>query len=246
MLRVSSLAWYAAFRIGVASALIVTSWLSTTLGVHARPLGTPPGTARSGAVRGGCTPNLLQQPNTIIAFVDSEVAQTRKARPTFVFYLPIARSPNVTTALLSVKTEDQLLNEDLDKGAIAVSLPDQPGIVSITVPKTYPALEVGKRYFWSLTVVCSQKNPSANLSVSGFLERVNQPIEATASTNQPISLTKVNALNENDTWYEWVEQLVRLRSVQSLQWNTLLDHFGLLKYERSPVVELQLKDAPSL
>ncbi len=236
----------AVLPIGLTSFLAAILWGMLGTPAAARPLGKPPGTARSGAVRGGCTTNLLQQPSVLIALMDEEVTQTRKAHPTFLFYIPVGRSERANTALLAIKDEALLLSEgagDLDEGAIVVSLPDQPGLVSVTVPANTLPLEVGKRYFWAFTILCSRTNPSANLSVSGFLQRVEPPtavVETPASQSaQPVDRPK---FDDNDTWHEWVERLAKMRAMRGRSWNDLLEHFGLEKFAWTPVIELQIRE----
>lgn len=240
MARVRSRLFQSPVQFGFIGFLIGTIWVGSQLQAQARPLGTPPGTARSGAVRGGCTTDLLQKPNTLIALVDSEVAQTRKPYPTFLFFMPISRSEKVNSAKLVIVEEEKLNTvDDLDASAIVVPLPQRPGIVSVTLPQDHAPLEVSKRYFWAMTIVCSATNPSANLSVTGLLERVDQPNTlATISAAPSMPKVPVNSVDSNDAWYEWVAKLAKTRSVNYREWNALLDHFGLNKFERSPIVEL--------
>lgn len=197
--------------------------------VQARPLGAPPGNHKSGAVRGACfTPD---KERGLIAVVDqSDPALTTQANPTFLFYVPFGRGSfrsqdgqdyGVTTAEFQLQDENE--NSLLKNQRIIVALPEKPGLVKISLPKTETPLEVNKEYFWSFRIMCDPSDNTSNPSVSGWIKRV-----------QPGSSPNV--------WFDRLAQLAQSPTNQLAQWTELLKPLNLQDLSGSAIIELKPQD----
>lgn len=207
---------------------------SLTSKAQAQDFGQPPGTNKSGGVRGGCAAAF--EGRQLIALVQngkstfSNPELTTQEHPTLLFYLPLARNPNFTTKdgqvynLTSVEFELQDKDENpvLKNQKIVLSLPNQPGIVSLTLPKTESSLELDKEYFWIFRIVCDPNDNSANPSVAGWIKRVSPG-------------------SSDNVWFDRLEHLVLSRTNHLDDWTKLLAQFDLQNLAQAAIVELKPK-----
>ena len=63
-------------------------------------------------------------------------------------------------------------NKPVFENPIKLSLPESPGIISVSLPQQYSLL-VEKPYFWYFSVICNLDRPSRNPSVNGWIRRVS-------------------------------------------------------------------------
>lgn len=142
---------------------------------QAQGFGKPPGSTKSGGVRGECFAADRERP--LMALVDgSEPTLTTQTHPTFLFYLPYSyrtqegQNYGVTTAEFELLDEQE--NSVLKHQKIVVSLPENPGLVKLTLPPTETELEPDQEYFWIFRIICDTNDNTANPSVSGWIKRV--------------------------------------------------------------------------
>jgi len=128
-------------------------------------LGMPPG--KGGGSRGSCN-NSAAPNDQILVLVPQQVdlSRTTSEYPTFWVYLP-----------KDVKSVKLVLQEDLDTTKKEIYrqeylVTQTPGIVSLTVYKSYASdpLTVGKTYSWYVTAVCN--NDKTISGMKGKIERV--------------------------------------------------------------------------
>lgn len=198
-----------------------------------RPLRAPRGANKSGGTRGSCL--AADRTRVLTALVDeSDPALTTTANPTFLFYSPFGQNAapsedgqvNIPT---TAEFELQDVNENLvlKHEKIIFSIPDNPGIVKLKLPKTEVSLEPNKEYFWILRVICDPNNNAANPSVAGWIKRV------TPNSSKNI-------------WFDDLAQLALSRTNHSQQWKTLLKQFQLQDLAQAPIVELKPKGADNI
>ncbi|HAA27192.1 MAG TPA: hypothetical protein DCE56_05310 [Cyanobacteria bacterium UBA8553] len=204
----------------------------TSLKAQAQGFGQPPGTNKSGGVRGGCAAAF--EGRQLIALVEngkstfSQPELTTKEYPTLFFYLPLARNPNFTTkegqvySLTSVEFElqDEYDNPVLKNQKLVFSLPNQPGIVSLKLPRSESPLEPNKAYFWVFRIICDRYDNSANPTVAGWIKRVSPG-------------------SSDNVWFDRLKNLVESRTNFLDDWTKLLAQFELLNLAQGAIVELQ-------
>ncbi len=172
-----------------------------------RPGGTPTGRQRGGAVRDRC-PNVAE-PLTALVPATPEgfpfIEQTIAERPTFWFYIPYL-------PVSQLNAEFVLINEKEDDVYSATfPLRQQPGIVSLQLPKTMPPIKEGNKYRWIFSVICNPQNLSGNATVNGWVERV--PVSPTLSSKLKAASAKerVSVYADARLWYETLTTLAELR-----------------------------------
>jgi hypothetical protein len=201
--------------------------------VAARPLGAPSGNSETGGVRGACS--VADRDRGLRVLVDaSDPALTTQENPTLLFYSPFgqpasgsqeANTSIATTAEFELRDEDE--NLVLKNKKLVVSIPKQPGIVSLKIPSSEVRLEPNKEYFWVFRVICDRDDIAANPSVSGWIKRV------TSSSSQTI-------------WFDRLDQIVQSRANDVGNWTKLLGQFGLQDMAQSPIAELKPKTSADL
>ncbi len=194
-----------------------------------RPLGAPPGNHKSGAARGGCF--AVDRERVLTALVDeSDPALTTQANPTLVFYLPFGRTPflsqdgqayNATLAEFELRDVNE--NSILKSQKIVLSIPDKPGIVKLTLPKSEAQLEPDKEYFWVFKVICDPNDNTANPSVAGWIKRVK-------------------ADSTGKVWFDRLERLAQSPTNRLDEWTELLKPFNLQDFSQSTIIELKPAD----
>lgn len=161
---------------------------------------------------------------------------TLTATPTFFFYVPQIPAKE---AAFSLKDEN---NNDIYQTRLAI--PNQPGIVSITLPKDTPELKIGQTYRWSFGVIYNDEKTEEPkvVFVSGEVKRTEPDAALKAKLQQAEPLKKAEIYAENGIWFESLATLAQLRQNQptnetlTKQWNDLLQSVGLEAVANQPFV----------
>jgi Domain of Unknown Function (DUF928) len=158
----------------------------------------------------------------------NQSALTLKEHPTFFWYLP---STPVKTAEFTLWTSG---GDEKVVYKTTFTLPEQPGIISFTLPNNAPKLEVNTNYHWYFTLICDAEESSNNPYVEGFVKRVKTDL----SLSESLAKTEPNQIPtlyaEAGIWHEALSSLVTLRCsepndlVVKLNWRQFLDSVGLI------------------
>lgn len=131
---------------------------------------------------------------------------TTVERPTFWAYVPYGSSSAVPAKFtIDDETAGTTLHEE------SVTLPKEPGLISLQMPKTAPALEPGKRYRWFFTLECKAANAAGtdNINVQAIVIRDRLP--ATAQLTKTPSIENARIYAQNGFWYDALTTLATLR-----------------------------------
>lgn len=194
--------------------------------------GAPPATA-GGASRGFC----LQGEQPLKALVPKQsVALTIADRPSFFFLLPPSSATQAEFLLLGDE-DTQVVYQTTFK------LPASPGIVQFELPADAPALEIGKRYHWYVTLACDPiLGASGNPSAEAWVERIPESVRLTKALEKVEPLRRADLYAEAGLWHETLSTLVELRRQQPHHAKLLSDWKALMT---SPAVGLEaIVDAP--
>jgi Domain of Unknown Function (DUF928) len=214
----------------------------------------PPGTAPGGRRTGGgrrdsCT---AVNPKLTALVPVTEVAPTIQhvwgfttvERPTFWFYLPYTKSDSYPT---------EFVLQDQDSNPIYttnVTLPEQPGIISIAIPRNVPALAIDRQYRWFLKVYCDtpfaqgstyRAKQSPPIYVEGVVRRIklNPNVAQQLSTARPQQQANIYA--ENGIWFQALATLAKLQknnprdAATQAAWKNLLIEVGLGDIADKPI-----------
>jgi hypothetical protein len=156
-------------------------------------------------------------------------SQTTEEYPTFLFYVPYAFKESQIESGKFV-----LLNKDKKMIAkpVLFKLPDSyfPSIAKFTLPKSMGPLKNGDEYNWYFSIVCNDKKPSRNPSVSGWVEKIE------SSVSPPTYLNYAN----KGIWYDAVSRLITSQNLQTLSQQP--EWIDLIKFVFKKSVEIPPKD----
>ncbi len=156
---------------------------------------------------------------------------TTVAQPTLWFYMPYTRTQAIPADLTVVDDKSFAIAIP----PIPVQLPNKPGIIAVRIPPSAPALEIGKRYRWALTLNCA--SPSANTSdkmqVEGVIVREMPSKAAIAELATAKGVQKAAIYAENGFWHDALTTLAELRQKNvadptlKSDWQSLLESMML-------------------
>jgi hypothetical protein len=156
---------------------------------------------------------------------------TTVAQPTLWFYMPYTQTQAIR-ADLTVVVDDESFAIVIPP--TPVQLPSKPGIVAVRLPPSAPALEIGKRYRWALTLNCaSSPNTSDKMQVEGVIVREALSETAKAELATAKGIQKVMIYAENGIWHDALTTLAELRQKDfadptlKSDWQSLLDSMML-------------------
>lgn len=171
--------------------------------------GTPDAPQGTGS-RGDCLYKPKLPPLTPLVGYNNNSELTVSDYPTFWIYLPYT-SEDAPSGEFSLQDEDG----EYDLYLTSFNLPDQPGIVSITLPKTEKPLEVGQTYRWNLDINCPStelSNETTPASVTGLVNRVAQSPDLERELNgAKTPLERIAAYGKHHIWYDTLTELAKLR-----------------------------------
>ncbi|MDY6941357.1 MAG: DUF928 domain-containing protein [Cyanobacteriota bacterium] len=215
-------------------------------------LGAPP-TTGGGVRSGSCSPaDAMAQPglSSLVPAVSPEGdwSVTTREHPDFFVYVPAVAAESAELVVAEFVVRDNEWNEIYRS---SVELPEEAGIVKISLPETEKGLEVGTQYRWHFALNCAanERGISNEIAVEGWTQRVE------ASEFAPSLVSELDTTTDRDLaelyadrgiWHEAVSTLAQLRAANpddatlATQWNELLETAGL-----SHLVELPLLTSAS-
>ncbi len=215
--------------------------------VRFSPPQPPPEPPPGGRVRGGArrNPLCLEVKPKLTALVPSTETTpsvinvwglTTKANPTLWFYMPYTKDSAYPTEFV---LQDQQSNPIYRQ---AIALPNQPGVISLSLPANAPPMDVNKQYRWFLTVYCDQQKQSPPVYVEGVIQRINLNAKITQQlqTAKPLQQSAIYA--EHGVWHEALTTLAQLRqkdpqdTALKTAWRDLLTSVGLDDIVTKPIL----------
>ncbi|NER33194.1 MAG: DUF928 domain-containing protein [Oscillatoria sp. SIO1A7] len=164
------------------------------------------------------------------------VGLTISERPTFWFYIPYKDDlPYNADFVLVDEDKHTVYQTELQLAATA-------GVVGIALPASAAALEVGKKYQWTLSYTCNPNNSEEDAVVRGYVERTALPPEVDKELQAARTPERRYAIYaQNDFWYDTITLLAELllENPDKFQehWESLLEKVGLEEIAKEPIVE---------
>ena len=115
---------------------------------------------KSGGSRGSC-PQKIKSGITLLVPED-HIPLTSSAYPTFAWYQEQKSSLPVKFTLLE-PGHKPIYSQELTI--------TRSGLIILSLPKTVSALEMGKKYRWSVSIICNPQHPSQNPYAEAWIER---------------------------------------------------------------------------
>lgn len=171
---------------------------------------------------------------------DAEVVwgRTTAAHPTFWFYSPY----------FSAIPGEFVLQNEADKTIYksSISLPGEPGVVSVSLPSSTPSLKVGNRYHWYFNVYCESQQPPA--FVHGWIQRENLSSALKSKLEAMTPKQRVAFFAAQGLWYNALASSAELHHVNpnDTTWATLLSAIGLNAITSEQIKNLAQNPIPKL
>ncbi len=156
--------------------------------------------------------------------------QTISPHPTLWFYIP-------ASATVAKEAKFVLEDEENYRSEFPLTLPTTPGIVSLPIPTTEPALEIGKWYHWSLKIYCeTPASPPPKFAVDGWIKRIEEPLPKPATPEEQIILYAKEGI-----WFETLTELANLHRTSpspdtTAAWGKLLEFIGWAQLVKEPIL----------
>jgi len=132
----------------------------------------------------GCEESLQENLVTLLIPSKEYIGQTVSGHPTFFWNLSQPVSVPMKFTLMEPGVAKPLYVKQMDSPKV--------GIIQMELPKDLPELVAGRKYGWSVTLVCNPRRPSANPYFYSWIERVpatpaleQQLAAATSQTSSP-------------------------------------------------------------
>lgn len=197
-----------------------------------------PRNAQGGATRGPC----VQEPNPdlkLTALVRQDtVGSTVSPYPSFYWYVPKSEAKKVQFVLRDADDNKVYETEFAINGTPG-------GVARIDIPASSSVLplEIGKEYYWELTVMCNpgEYDSSGNMTVNGWIKRVEADPTLASRLERGTLEERLNLYATNRYWYDTVDTLAELRRVRPndaavvTAWQKLLQSVDLNAIARQPV-----------
>lgn len=188
---------------------------------------------REGAATRGCSSD-NNKPRLTGLIPGKNMGLTMSDRPTFWFYVPYLASSTTPVEFKLTNFDDKEIYKQ------NLQLKNTPGIISITLPKNAPALELDQNYEWSLGINCDSQIDNVN----GRIKRVKASAEVTKQLQENRGRDRLLVYAENSFWYETLTGLIELRRQNPQDeglkedWENLLksNEIGLENLASEPIV----------
>ncbi|WP_373528252.1 DUF928 domain-containing protein [Nostoc sp.] len=194
-----------------------------------------PGRVRSAGTRGNC----FQTGQFLIPLTptDKEAQRTTAEHPTFFFYIP---QTSVPVQALEFVLQDDNSTDPVYKETFKPA--GQTGIVSVSLPANQQALQIGKEYTWTFSMICDSRNRDKDSYVEGKIVR-SQDENLSLQLKQPSTdLDRAVLFATAGFWEDSLRTLANLRrqrpndpEVQKY-WEDLLNSVDIKEVVNKPLL----------
>ena len=181
-----------------------------------------PGRRTGGGSRSPCPAS--EMPLTALV-PNTNTGTTVSDRPNLWFYVPY--SPQQVSRGEFVLQDEQ----ENDVYRQSFTLPETPGLVSLSVPPTAPPLVNNQTYRWYFKLYCGEDASSTAHFVEGWIKKIT-PSPDLATRLQDRAIPAYQVYGSESIWYDALNNLAQMRLANNnLQlerdWNQLLNSAGV-------------------
>jgi hypothetical protein len=184
--------------IGITSLVLAST--TVVFAGYKPPRGQRPPTTRTTTTggRGGCETN--GEASLKLLAPQKHVGQTASIRPTFAWFVPDSKPLPMEFRLYkyNAQGEPQLQRQ--------FQMQSQYGIMTLTLPKNKPGLEVGQRYLWQVAVLCDPNQAANDLVAMAEIDVVKMPAQVRLVRN---ARANIDMLAEAGLWYDALGEALR-------------------------------------
>lgn len=176
----------------------------------------------------------------------TNIGLTIAARPTLFVALPETSAQEAEFTLFDGETGQQVKYET------KFPIPNKAGVVSISVPqKDVPPLVIGKKYHWSLSVICDPEDRGADIVVEGWIQRVQPSLVLKNALEKAAPRDRPAIYADAGMWLDTVASLADLRNANPSDstlvsdWKDLLKSVNLGTVAEEPLVKVDISQNPT-
>jgi hypothetical protein len=126
---------------------------------------------------------------------DDHTGLTASGHPTFSWHLSEAPEVAVEFSLVEPGVAQPLLTKTLDDV--------KAGVGSVTLPEELPQLEAGKKYRWSVTVICNENRRSSDIFAQAWIQRAERTEAVEAEVTPQMSAgDRAEVYAKAGLWYD--------------------------------------------
>lgn len=186
-----------------------------------------PNSRVAGGTRGCAISSLADAKKFTALIPDKSPVLTAEAYPDILYYIPqVAPGKNLEFALVDEQEQDLYATK---------FTPGKAGITKLRLStfKGMPALQIGKKYRWYLSIICQPEDVSANIIVDGDIQRIEVDPLLKKELSQSSSLDRVALYAVNGIWYDAIAHLYTARqknpqaALLGRAWIDLLTSIGI-------------------
>jgi Domain of Unknown Function (DUF928) len=214
------------------------SWASVQVRFNP-PGGGAPKETKGGASRGNvaCAPYSNRDAPQIVLLTPrgSNFGLTTQERPTFLAYIPPSSAKQAFFSLKDVNGKSHYQQR--------LSVPQQSGILPITLPASVTPLLLNQSYEWGVVLLCGGKLRADSPFASGWIQRIQLAPKITNNLAKQSKLEQAATYGENGIWYDMLSNLATLKQQKpqdktvTQTWNQVLDSVGLTRMTSVEIVE---------
>jgi hypothetical protein len=177
-----------------------------------------------GATRGKSC--LTKQESLIPLTPVNLVGLTLAKYPTFFWYVPTSPAKNLQFTIFADGETENLYE-------VKLSMPQESGIISFTLPENAPPLEINRTYQWSVTMICDSGDFSGNPRLNAWIQRIQPDSSLLQNLKNSNFRNLASVYGESGIWYEGLNAVVQQRCIQQnnllswIKWRQFLESGGL-------------------
>lgn len=200
--------------------------------------GVPPNAAGAASRSSGsqCRKDANTKLSLISLMPDNNFGLTLSNNPTLLFYIPPT----------SARTAEFIIKDDEDRDIYrkTLALTGMPGIISVPAMEesNIPVLQIDRNYQWYFVIICNPNNRFDDISVQGWLQRMEASPVLTEEIKQAQGIDRVAVYAKNGIWYDAIATIAQLRyqypnnTELAKSWQELLKSVGLEQVVNEPLI----------
>ena len=159
----------------------------------------------------------------------AEQNTTTEERPSFLFYIA---NQSLDKLLLSVKDEEGTYDYQA-----FIPIPNESGVLKISLPDDAPPLRVNKTYEWGIAIACTASLRPDDPFVLGQVQRIASPDMIQKSPTDQLAWYA-----SHNVWYDTINLLAVMRAEEpdnpnlTTSWNHILRDVGLEEFTTAPLL----------
>lgn len=153
--------------------------------------------------------------------------KTTLGRPTFFWY--VSEPAPIRFTLVDPDAIEPIFEHNL--------YASNSGVISLTVPPENIELSVGKKYIWTVAVICNPLRPSSNIYARTWVERIPIPTELKKALSTTTDRKQRGLIYKKfNVWYDALSEFYAIKKVASKtetdkSFLRLLGNVGLLNID---------------